>query len=240
MTGKGGSDQTAVPTTSKIYLDGKEVQFDAYNIGGSNYFKLRDVGQALDFGVDWDGEINTIIINTEKGYLPDFAPPVPDTSLKVTNGKTVIEAEDFDGGEGNYKECSSPWRPVYEARPNEKVATEICENTRNDAPNPNYNIGWTMGGDWVQFTVNVETDGDYKIEAWLASANENPSETAIYIDGAASPIGYAKPSQTNGIGWQEWYLEEAGIINLAAGKHVIKVVFWEGDINLDALVITRV
>ena len=58
----------ATPTTAKVYLNGKEVQLIAYNIGGNNYFKLRDIGQAFDFGVGWDGTANTITIDTSTGY----------------------------------------------------------------------------------------------------------------------------------------------------------------------------
>jgi len=71
MTSKGSGVKEATPTTSKIYLDGKEVQFTAYKIGGYNYFKLRDIGKAFDFGVDWDGTRNTIVIDTEKGFTPE-------------------------------------------------------------------------------------------------------------------------------------------------------------------------
>ena len=60
--------QTAVPTSAKILLDGREVSFTAYEIGGNNYFKLRDVGEAFDFGVDWDEAAQTIKIDTSKGY----------------------------------------------------------------------------------------------------------------------------------------------------------------------------
>ena len=37
----------ATPTTSKILLDGKEIVFQAYNIEGNNYFKLRDLAMTL-------------------------------------------------------------------------------------------------------------------------------------------------------------------------------------------------
>lgn len=60
----------ATPTTSKVMLDGKEIKLTAYNIDGNNYFKLRDIGQAFDFGVAWDGATNTIIVNTGIGYTP--------------------------------------------------------------------------------------------------------------------------------------------------------------------------
>jgi hypothetical protein len=71
MTDKGAGDKTPTPTSSKIYLDGKEVTFTAYNIGGNNYFKLRDIGAAFDFGVTWDGAKNTIVIDTGIGYTPE-------------------------------------------------------------------------------------------------------------------------------------------------------------------------
>ena len=48
--------------------DGAEVQLTAYNIGGNNYFKLRDIGAAFDFGVEWDGAQNSIVIDPTKSY----------------------------------------------------------------------------------------------------------------------------------------------------------------------------
>jgi Copper amine oxidase N-terminal domain. len=51
-------------STSKVYLDGKEIKLTAYTIGGNNYFKLRDLGQALDIIIAWDAETSTIGINT--------------------------------------------------------------------------------------------------------------------------------------------------------------------------------
>lgn len=38
------------------YVDGAPFQLDAYNIDGYNYVKLRDIGQAMDFNVYWDGQ----------------------------------------------------------------------------------------------------------------------------------------------------------------------------------------
>ena len=51
----------AIPTTSKILVNGKSVTFDAYNINGSNYFKLRDLAYVLNgtqkqFEVTYDAE----------------------------------------------------------------------------------------------------------------------------------------------------------------------------------------
>jgi len=60
--------KSAVPNPSKIYLDGKEVQLTAYTIDGSNYFKLRDIAEVLDFAVTWDDASSTIGIETSKPY----------------------------------------------------------------------------------------------------------------------------------------------------------------------------
>lgn len=59
---------TAIPTTSKISLDNEIVNVKGYNINDNNFFKLRDIGTALNFYVGFD-EVNQIIsIDTNKGY----------------------------------------------------------------------------------------------------------------------------------------------------------------------------
>lgn len=61
----------ATLTASKIYLNGEEVQLTAYNIGGNNYFKLRDIGRIIDFTVTWDGELNMIGLDTSNSYVEE-------------------------------------------------------------------------------------------------------------------------------------------------------------------------
>ncbi|WP_110462798.1 PDZ domain-containing protein [Ruminiclostridium sufflavum] len=67
-TGDGKAKQ-AIINSSSIYKDGGKVSLTAYTINGNNYFKLRDIGQAFDFGVTWDGTANTIKIDTSTGYM---------------------------------------------------------------------------------------------------------------------------------------------------------------------------
>lgn len=57
---------TATPSAQKVYVDGAPVQMDAYNIGGNNYVKLRDVGEAVGFNVYWDGK--SIQIDSDAPY----------------------------------------------------------------------------------------------------------------------------------------------------------------------------
>ena len=65
------AEARAVPTGSAVILDGQELVCAAYNIGGSNYFKLRDLMQAIDVFVGYDGKSKTIAIDTSKSYIAD-------------------------------------------------------------------------------------------------------------------------------------------------------------------------
>ncbi|MDR0857644.1 MAG: copper amine oxidase N-terminal domain-containing protein [Oscillospiraceae bacterium] len=72
METKAAPGKTAVPATADLYYNVEgpipNFGFTAYAIDGYTYYKLRDVAYAVGFGVDWDGEKNTIVIDTSKGY----------------------------------------------------------------------------------------------------------------------------------------------------------------------------
>ena len=66
---KVGADNSAsaMPTIQTLVVDG-EVRSDltAYNIGGSNFFKLRDLGKVLHFYVHYDKATNTAIVDASE------------------------------------------------------------------------------------------------------------------------------------------------------------------------------
>ena len=56
---------SVAPATTKLNVDGKAAQVEAYNIdNGNNFFKLRDLAEELDFGVTWDAATDTANIDT--------------------------------------------------------------------------------------------------------------------------------------------------------------------------------
>ena len=57
------------PTQSKILVDGNAVEFNAYNINDNNFFKLRDIGKSINFGIRWDESKDLIIIDTSSYYI---------------------------------------------------------------------------------------------------------------------------------------------------------------------------
>lgn len=70
---------TASPTTQTFYMDGRQVQFEAYEIHGNNFVKLRDIGRIVDFGVTYDGATNTVHIAPDSPYIEEVTPPAPAT-----------------------------------------------------------------------------------------------------------------------------------------------------------------
>ena len=67
---------TARPTTQTFYVSGQRVEFEAYQIHGNNFVKLRDIGRAADFGVTYDADTNTVHIDPDAPYTEEVTAPV--------------------------------------------------------------------------------------------------------------------------------------------------------------------
>lgn len=91
---KAGADNsdTCVPSAWKLLVDGKTVEVSTFNIGGSNFYKLRDMGDALGFLVDFDAATNTAIIYTDAAHtvLGDAASPFAEN-----HGWTFAESGEY-------------------------------------------------------------------------------------------------------------------------------------------------
>ena len=62
-----GGTQSAEASNDAIYVNGEKITAEVYKIGGSNYFKLRDLGKALNFYVGWSAD-RGMYIETDKPY----------------------------------------------------------------------------------------------------------------------------------------------------------------------------
>lgn len=62
-----GGTKDAQPSNDMIYINGKKVAAEVYKIDGNNYFKLRDLGKALNFYVGWSAD-QGMYIETDKPY----------------------------------------------------------------------------------------------------------------------------------------------------------------------------
>lgn len=85
---------TANPSSQTFYLDGQRIELTAYEIGGNNYVKLRDIGRAVDFGVTYDADTNTVTICPDSPYVEEVIAPPAESGIGdgyLTNGKPITE-----------------------------------------------------------------------------------------------------------------------------------------------------
>lgn len=85
-------------TPHPIYVDGQQVQMETYVINGSNYVKLRDIGQAVGFEVYWDGSAAQIVSGKPyTGQLPiPTAVPAHSTQANPEVFAGYLTAEVYD------------------------------------------------------------------------------------------------------------------------------------------------
>lgn len=60
LTPGDGKERTAFSSSAFLTLDGVPIKATCYNIEGNNYFKLRDITDALDCRVEWDSKTQMI------------------------------------------------------------------------------------------------------------------------------------------------------------------------------------
>jgi len=77
----------AVVSNQKFVVDGAAASVSAYNIGGYNYFKLRDLASALDFGVTYDNDARTATLTSQAHYKPDAATLITGNWAPVTRAR---------------------------------------------------------------------------------------------------------------------------------------------------------
>ena len=73
---------TAERSTQAVYVDGRQIDLEAYSIDGSNYVKLRDIGAAVDFNVYWDGAVQIQRGMPYTGEAPAGATAQPEPVLE--------------------------------------------------------------------------------------------------------------------------------------------------------------
>ena len=82
-------------STNRIYVNGQEVQMEAYTINGNNYVKLRDIGKTVDFEVYWDGDAKCVQVESGKPYTGE-APAKAETSEPASQPEVTTPADDVD------------------------------------------------------------------------------------------------------------------------------------------------
>ena len=99
----------------------------------------------------------------------------------------------------------------------------------------NYAVGYTMEGEWLEYTVDVTATGEYKLTAHIASGSETLGFSLFVDDKGIVP---ATTVPKTGEDWSVYENFELGGVNLEAGKHVLKILITGNYVNLDWLEFT--
>lgn len=91
----------AVPSNAKLIVNNNEIALDAYQIGGSNYFRLRDIAMAINgsktnFDISYDANNNTMNILRQTSYTPignELTTGSLDPVVAIRSGTLVYEGK---------------------------------------------------------------------------------------------------------------------------------------------------
>ncbi|HEX8524619.1 MAG TPA: carbohydrate-binding protein, partial [Tepidisphaeraceae bacterium] len=168
--------------------------------------------------------------NGSNGYAGNFDaftltgnPPLPTPGQQTPFGSVInvtqsasstIEAEDFDnGGEGVafHDVDATNNGGVYRAG----LAVDQ-QGVSNDTGG--YNVGWTAAGEWLEYTVNVES-GTYDLAFRVASPG-NGGTFHLEVDGLDVTGSITVP---NTGGWQNWTTVTKSNVSLGAGTRILRL-----------------
>ena len=93
-----------------------------------------------------------------------------------------------------------------------------------------YNVGWIQPGEWLEYSVNTTGEGDYTLDARVASIEDQGS---FYIEVNGQNLSGSTAVPNTG-GWQTWQSVNTEV-RLAAGEQIIRIVMDGGNFNLDKI-----
>ncbi len=98
-------------------------------------------------------------------------------------------------------------------------------------------IGWPAAGEWLEYTIDVQTSGKYDVNVRFASDN-NAGGGPFYFEIDGDKIS-PDISLTNTNGWNEWQTKTINNVELSKGKHILRLVITNGEFNLAKMTFSR-
>ncbi len=200
MAEKKGEIKEAVPSVQTLYINGtKNTSIKAYNIDGNNYFKLRDLGEALDFEVEFNSARNMILVTTVKNE-PDITFVTLDmngdrwtedcfrhSKLTMLNywaywcGPCVGELPDLEKLSKDYASRGLQVIGLYDQEDEKEDKAKVKE-LGVTYPNLRYTVDFDpwMNTGYIPVTIFVNSDGKVVGEVYIGS--QTYKEWAAIVD----------------------------------------------------------
>jgi peptidoglycan/xylan/chitin deacetylase (PgdA/CDA1 family) len=143
----------------------------------------------------------------------------------------TIQAEDFDNGGQNcaYNDTTTG-NSGAKYRTTENVDIQVTTDTGGG-----HNIGWVIAGEWLTYTVNIPTAGNYKLE-YRGSATATGKTVDIFLDSTLIADNLAIANTGN---YQTFATAAKASVALPAGTHQLKVLFNASSQNFNWIKFTK-
>lgn len=176
------------------------------------------------FSVSLDRESITTLVGTS---VIDTVPQAPfGVTAAEIPGK--IETENYDvGGEGvSYSDADSPNKGgFYRNDRVDIVALDSADTAKG------YAVGYTLGGEWLEYTVDIRQEAAYKVTARIASGADN-SSFRLLLDGKILSDTVKVPNTGS---WSDYSTIDVASCELPSGTHILRLEITGPYANIDWL-----
>jgi len=168
LNGRGREIKTAQPGNISITLDGSKLTLNGYMIDGNDYLKLRDLGQALNFGIFWDEVKKAIYIETGLAYAQNND-PIAD--IQAYYGQEIVRLVNAERVKNGLKPLAAD-RALFQSA--QARAAEVQQKFSHTRPNGRHwnSILNDSGIEYVVCAENLglgQADPQQIMKEWLAS-----------------------------------------------------------------------
>ncbi|MDD5686605.1 MAG: TIGR03790 family protein [Elusimicrobia bacterium] len=207
----------------QIYNTNQTYTITGLSSNTTYYFAIK----AADEKNNWSLVSNSPIAHThtQQAYPAGVA-------WNISSGTTTIQLENFDmmtdgvlgQGEAYYDtESANQGGGVY--RTTEGVDVEATTDIGGG-----YDIGWTYPGEWLEYSINVQQGGEYKVVLRVAGGSAVYGPVHLEFGSHNGTPTYVTKSTTvyNTGGWQTWTTFTSTGVMLTSGTQVMKLVMESG------------
>jgi len=131
-----------------------------------------------------------------------------------------IEAENYDTGGQNWSYYDTSSGNTGGAYRSGDVDIETCSEG-------GYNVGWIEAGEWLTYTMNVESAGTYQVDLRVASGGGGGT---VNVESDQTVLSTVDVPGTGG--WQTWTTVST-TVELDSGQHVLGISTDTGGFNLN-------
>lgn len=137
----------------------------------------------------------------------------------------IVEAEDYSD---YYDTTSGNSGNQYK---NDDVDIQTTQDSTG-----NYNVGWTADGEWLEYSIDVQSAGSYTADVRVATSRTNTKSFTLSIDGSQKGSSVSVENTGN---WQNWVTKTVNLGTLSAGTHTLRLDISGGNFNINYIDIQK-